>query len=269
MFSMNAGSVARLAAGVTLWLAAGACADAPSAPRAPRMESARTIGAPNEGATMSRAFSRASRRIVRQPDGSLLKIETLAARDGRLYVVESAMDRDGLPRETKVSRDGQVIARLVNDWTAHVSGYTLERQRLVRFAADGTTQEFDSQARGGIAQMTGADIVIPKPRVYAALNAAPVLRQAGFRSFYGSDDSSNDQWPVTGPCDDKARAVDAALDNWLVSIAALGGATLNGNLLAAFGAWTYEVKAWRDFTRAEDALDQCVADAGKKKGDDF
>jgi hypothetical protein len=261
----------RAAAGAVLLLLAGACADAPSAPplatrNAPRVELPAATAAA-EGAVTARAFSRASRRIVRQADGSLLKIETLAARDGRTYVVESALDVNGLPRELRVSRDGQLIARVNNDWSEHVTGFALARQRVARFAEDGSMREFDSQAHGGIARMVGADIVVRKGVALAAINAAGDLRRSGLRSYWGGDDFGD--WPLTGPCDDKARATDAALDNWVGSMLLLGAAMVSGNPALTFSAGVYEVKAWRDFTRADEALDQCVADAGKKREDDF
>ena len=261
----------RAAAGAVLVLLAAACADAPSAPplatrNAPRVELP-TATAAAEGAVTARAFSRASRRIVRQADGSLLKIETLAARDGRSYVVESALDLNGLPRELRVSRDGQLIARVNNDWNEQGAGFALARQRVVRFAEDGSVREFDSQSHGGIARMVGADIVVRKGTALAAFNAAGDLRRSGFRSYWGGDDFGDG--PTSGPCDPQARAVDTALDNWVSSMLILGAAFASGNPAVAFTAAVYEVKAWRDFTRADESLDQCVAEAGKKKEDDF
>jgi len=273
MFSINYGRTAGLTAGITLLVVLGACADAPSAPaRAPHpaaIEAPRLNATPSEGATLSRAMTRASRRYVRQADGAILKVESLTASDHRAYVVHSLLGANGLSRTVEVSRDGHVIARMVNDWKETASGYNLERQRVVRIADDGTSQEFDSQRHGGITQMAGAPIFVSTRAATAALGAASAGLRAGFRSFYGDDASSLNHWSITGPCDDKARSADAALDGWLVSVAAVGVATLSGNFLTATGAWLYEVKAWRDFTRASDALDQCVADAGKRKGDEF
>ncbi len=259
---------------VTLLLVVSACADAPSAPvRAPQAtpltELPRPGTTPTEGAAVARALSRASRKFVRQPDGSILKIESLSGADHRAYEVRSLIGTNGLSRTVEVSRDGQLFARLVNDWTETAAGFNLERQRMVRFADDGTSQEFDSQIHGGIRRLAGAPVFVSTRSAAAAWSAASGPPRARLRSFYGMDDSSGDQWPITGPCDTQARAVEAALDSWLVSLAALGGAYLTGNPLAAFTAWTYEVKAWRDFTRAEETLNACVAEAGKKKEDEF
>jgi hypothetical protein len=268
MLLENPGHSVRVVLSAALFAGISACADSPSAPRDVHpnsiAEAART--AATEGAVTSRAISRATRHIVRQVDGSLLKIETLVARDGRSYVVESALDVNGLPRELRVSRDGQLIARINNDWKEHARGFALERQRFVRIAEDGTTRAFDSESQGGIARMIGTDIVVARGAALAAVNAATARQRAGFRSYMGDDDFG--AWE-TGPCDDKARATDAALDGWISSVVILGAAFTSANPVAAFSAAVYEVKAWRDFTRAEDALDQCVADAGKKREEEF
>jgi len=269
MLLENSGRSVRTVLGAALFLGLGACADSPSAPRDAHAASIAEAARPTatEAPVMSRAFSRASRRIVRQADGSLLKIETLAARDGRTYVVESALDANGLPRELRLARDGQLIARVTNDWSEQVAGFALARQRIARFTEDGSIREFDSQSHGGIARLAGADIVVQKGAALAAVNAAGALRHSGLKSYWGGDDFGD--WPISGPCDDKARATDAALDNWVGSMLILGAAFASGNPVAAFSAAVYEVKAWRDFTRAESALDECVAEAGRKKGDDF
>lgn len=261
------GRSARVAAGIATLLTAGACAGDSSSPMQPSSIT-KPSTLPNGAAARTETAAtlgwtrKMSRRVVRQADGTLLKIETLAASDGRSYVVESTLDANGLPRALRVLQGGQPIARITNEWQEQAHGFALQRQHVVHIAHDGTTREFDSQSLGGVARIAGGEIAIPKRTAPVAVQGGMSALRGGFLSYNGSDDFTS--WASGGPCDAQARAVDAALDGWLVSIVALGGAYLSGNPLATLSAWAYEVKAWRDFTRAEQALDQCVADAGKK-----
>jgi len=171
--------------------------------------------------------------------------------DGQHFLVESVRDANGLPREVRVTRDGVQVAVLSNEWLAMAGGFTLTQQRFVRFAAGGASETFDSRAHGGVSSLIVDPISIDKPigLTIHRTRTPSALDDAGW--YYG------------GPCDAQERAVESALEDWLVSVVGMGAVTASGNIWAAMSAWAYQLKKYRDVTRAEAALDQCVADAGK------
>ncbi len=259
---------ARAAIGTALLTLLGACSDAPSSPVSAIpiptdivQPTSRVADMPFTDANMPMLPSgaRLQRRLSRAPDGTLGRVETLVDSRGHRYVIESSLNNDGLPSEMKVSRDGQPIAQFVNEWATSYTGFTLERQRLVRFSGGQAAETFDTQQRGGVRTLVDGTITVTRLPAEGSAAAVPDFRRAGpLRSLEESLPRS------AGPCDAQARAAQSAIEDWLLSVVAVAGATATANPFAAWSAYAYQLKKYGDVSRAEATLDDCVASAGKR-----
>lgn len=243
----------RAVIGATLVTFAAACSDAPAGPWQAKQE-----GKAERATELAKDdFVRAETPFAATGSEVITRRE-VRARDGQLYVIESIREAGGLPREVRVSRNGQSLARLSNAWRRTGAGYVLEHQRMTRFVAGRASAIMDSKGGGGVNALAGGPIEVHARDVPAGRGAAAGIRKATrLRSLeeYGSTDG--------GGCDKEAQAVEAAIDDWLYSVVLLGGATLTSNPIAAWTAYAYQLKKYRDLTRTEAALDTCVANAGK------
>lgn len=221
----------RAALGVLTLASAMACGDAPSAP-------SKTAPSAAQSASALTGATRVVRRDVR-------------AANGVLYTVESVVRADGMPAEVRVYKDGAPFATLTNEWQRAGSGFVLQQQKMVRFDAAGAAATFDTHAAGGVASM------MAMPPSVDGVDSVGYRRASSQRAAYSELD-----W-YGGPCDAQARAVQSAIEDWVLSVAAMGGAAFTGNAYMAWSAYAYQLKKYRDVVRAESALDQCVADAGK------
>lgn len=242
----------RAVIGAALVTLAAACSDAPAGPWQAKQE-----GKAERATELAKDdFVRAELPFIAAGNEKLTRRE-FRARDGQLYVIESIREAGGLPREVRVSRNGQSLARLSNAWRRTTAGYVLEHQRMTRYVAGRASAIMDSRGGGGVNALAGGPIIVQvrEVRVRGA-DGAEVRSATRLRSL--EYDGSTD-----GACDAEARAVEAAIDDWLYSVATMAGATLTGNPLLAWPAYAYQLKKYRDLTRAEQVLDQCVAKAGK------
>ncbi len=242
------------ALGGILAVMAGACSDVPSAPvkqfplpqfpnpLAPRAADIPIIDA---GLPTLLPGEKVRRRAVRLGDGSQ-------------YVLESVVDADGLPRDVRITQNGRLVARLRNEWRRTFDSFELDRQQLVRYADGSVPARFDSRQMGAVGALAGGRISFTRQVLLGVPAKSGDVRLAGrMRALEG------EYFGDGGPCDGQARAVEDAIDNWLFSIITATGATLTGSPVAAWTAYAYQLRMYRALTRAEAALDQCVADAGK------
>ena len=218
--------------------ALAACADAPAGP---------TSLKPASDAVLPKATSVFPDAAV----GLNIVRRDVLAPDGVRYTIETAKGEGGLPSEVRVLRGGEPVALLTNEWQRTSAGFVLQRQQMVRYVAGGASKTFDTRAMGGAASMIGSPVAVNRPDSLGFRQTAVVRTLYGTYDLYG------------GPCDMQARAVESALEDWLLSVLGIGGATATGNPWAAASAYAYQLKKYRDVMRAEAALDQCVADAGK------
>lgn len=251
----------RAALGAALLTVLAACSDMPSGLRQPL---------PGPQGDEHAVAAPADRPLVGGADVHVLAGEhrttrTLRRADGHSYQVDVVRSADGLAREMSVRRDGVPLVRLVNDWQAIAGGYKLNRQRLIQFTPHSTPSLFDTHARGGVESVVGSSVVVAmRPRRALPRRAAGETARAGrILSLDGSGD------PLSGPCDGAARSADVAIEDWLLSVGAMAGATASGNPFAAWMAYAYQVKKYRDMGRAESALDDCVANAGRRNDDEL
>jgi hypothetical protein len=179
------------------------------------------------------------------------------ARDGQLYVIESIRDASGLPREVRVSRGGQSVARVSNSWRRTAVGFELEHQRMTQYTAGRAATIMDSRSGGGVHALAGGPVVMRVRDAQSGLGGADGVRPSPRLRSLEVDGSTD------GGCDAEARAVEAAIDDWLYSVVVLAGATVTANPIATWSAYAYQLKKYRDLTRTEAALDECVARAGK------
>jgi len=253
--------IARAVFGAALITLVGACSDAPSSPL-PRMPEPPRLNQPG--------LKPADVPIVAMATVELLPGERLSRRvlrraDGHEYRVEMAKTTDGLVREMAVVRDGQPVIHVVNDWQRSAGTARLLRQRLTHREGSAAPVLFDTKARGGVEAFLGYPVDVPiSLRARPTTSSVAVTRWSGkLRKIEDTGDS------MSGPCDAAARAVDSALEDWLLSVAAMAGATATGNLFGAVMAYGYQLKKWGDVGRAEAALDTCVENAGKKPTDEI
>lgn len=240
-------------AGPVLIALASACSDAPSSP----WPSARNVEPEQAVGHTADAPIRDDVPFV-AAGGEMITRREVRARDGQLYVIEAIRDNRGLPREVRVSRHGQSVARLSNAWRRTAAGYELEHQRMTRYASGRATAMVDSRSGGGVNALAGGPIVVAARDVAASrADAAGVSSATRLRSL------AMDEWTDGGGCDAEARATEEAIDEWLYSVVLMGGATATANPWAAWAAYAYQLKKYRDMDRAESALDKCVAEAGK------
>ncbi|MBA4073219.1 MAG: hypothetical protein C0497_15565 [Gemmatimonas sp.] len=239
--------------GAALVTLASACADAPAGPWPANQEgkAERAVGlAKDDFVRTETPFIPAGNEVITRRE--------VRARDGQLYVIEAIRDNRGLPREVRVSRHGQSVARLSNAWRRTAAGYELEHQRMTRYASGRATAMVDSRSGGGVNALAGGPIVVAVRDVAAGRADA-----AGVRSATRLRSLAMDEWTDGGGCDAEARAVEEAIDDWLYSVVAMAGATVTGNPVLAWSAYAYQLKKYRDMTRKESALDRCVDAAGK------
>jgi hypothetical protein len=190
-----------------------------------------------------------------------IRRRTVRLKDGTAYVIESITDAGGLPHRITVSRGGQAVARLDNEWRRTARGYVLERQRLARFDAGRATLAADSREFGGMSALV-EEPVIHAWRVGTTRATATGLSLAGRMRSLDEGAVGN-----AGPCDEQARVVEAAIDDWLLSVLATAGGVVSVNPVVTWTAYAYQLKKYRDMTRAEEALDQCVDSAGRREDD--
>lgn len=261
MFHINNIRTVRAAFGAALLTLFAACSDVPSGLRQPL---------PGPSAQEQPVSDVADRPLVEGADVHVLAGErrttrTVRRADGHSYQVDVARSADGLAREMSVRRDGVPVVRVVNDWQAIAGGYKLSRQRLIHFNEHATPTLLDTRARGGVEAVVGSSVVVEvRPRRAQPKGSSGETVRAG-RTF--SLDGSAD--PSGGPCDGAARAMESAIDDWLISVGAVIGATATGNIWAAASAYSYQLKKSRDMDRAEAALDDCVANAGRRTTDEL
>lgn len=233
-------------------LAAG-CSDAPAGP----WQSTQEVKAERGIEVVKDNFVRTEMPFVATGNETLTRRE-VRARDGQLYVIESIRDASGLPREVRVSRNGLSVARLSNAWRRTNDGYALEQQRLTRFVSGRASTMMDSRGGGGVNALAGGPFVV---RAFDA--RASQGRESGVRSASRLRSLEYDGSTDGGGCDKEAQTVEAAIDDWLYSVVLLGGVAITTNPIATWTAYAYQLKKYRDLTRAEAALDLCVANAGK------
>lgn len=242
----------RAVLGAVLVTLAAACSDAPAGPWQAKQEAE----AERAVELVKDDFVRTETPFIAASNEVITRRE-VRARDGQLYVIETIRDNGGLPREVRVSRGGQSVARLSNAWRRTAAGYELERQRMTRYVPGRAPAMLDSRSGGGVVALAGGPIVARAREAAASrADAAGVRPAARLRSL--EYDGSTD-----GGCDAEVRDVEEAIDEWLYSVAAMAGGTLTGNPIVAWTAYAYQLKKYRDLTRTEAALDKCVADAGK------
>lgn len=244
----------RAVIGVAFLALTGACADLPSSPT--RFPSNPTF--PNPPASRSGEEMAHDASLPVALAGETVKRRDVRSKDGARYTIESLVDGSGLPRELRVLRNGRPVARLTNQWSRTAAGMTLERQRLVRFVSGGAPVSFDSRDRGGVSALAQGPFLLTR----SAVTTVPSAPQ-GAVGFVRLKSVEGEYVPVCEACEAQARAVEAALDEWLLSVLAMGGATMSGNVFLAWSAYAYQLKKYRDLMRLEGALDDCVEDAGK------
>ena len=242
----------RAVIGAALVTLAAACSDAPAGPWQGKQEKK----AERAVELVKDDFVRAETPFTATGNEVLTRRE-VRARDGQLYVIESIREVGGLPREVRVSRNGQAVARLSNAWRRTNIGYALEQQRLTRFLDGRASAMMDSRSGGGVYALAGGPVEVRVRDARASrVDAAGVRPATRLRSL--EYDGSTD-----GGCDAEARAVEAAIDEWLYSVVAMAGGTLTGNPIVAWSAYAYQLKKYRDLSRTEATLDACVAKAGR------
>ncbi|MDP1892509.1 MAG: hypothetical protein Q8K55_16610 [Gemmatimonadaceae bacterium] len=243
----------RAVIGAALVTLAAACSDAPAGPWQARQD-----------AEADRAVERVKDDFVRTETpfiaggNEMLTRREVRGRDGQRYVIESIRDASGLPREVRVSRNGQSVARMSNAWRRAGAGYVLEHQRMTQYTSGRASAVVDSRSGGGVYALAGGPIV-----AHARVAAASRADAAGVRSATRLRSLEYDGSTDGGGCDAEARAVESAIDDWLYSVVVLAGATVTANPIATWSAYAYQLKKYRDLTRTEATLDECVAKAGK------
>lgn len=175
--------------------------------------------------------------------------------DGRRITIDGVRGADGLPRDLQISQEGVVVARVRNEWRTIGNAIVLDRQQLVRYDLGVVASAFDTRGNGGVEQAAGAPISVLAPPTADENGVVRKVKFAGYFADYASGGF--------GPCDAQAAAVAAAMDDWLLSVLAAGAATVTGQPVMAWSAYAYQLKKWRDVMRAEAALDECVANAGR------
>ncbi len=244
--------MARAVIGAALVTLAAGCSDAPAGPWQAKQDgkAERAVEAVKDD------FVRTDMPFVATGNERLTRRE-VRARDGQLYVIESIRDASGLPREVRVSRGGQSVARLSNSWHRTAAGYELEHQRMTRYASGRAAAIMDSRSGGGVYALAGGPVVMHAREALSGRGGADGVRPSPRLRSLEIDGSTD------GGCDAEARAVEAAIDDWLYSVIVLAGATITANPIATWSAYAYQLKKYRDLTRTEAALDECVARAGK------
>ena len=233
---------------------AGACADLPSSP----MRFPSNPAFPNPPASRSGDVLAPDASLPIALAGEAMKRRDVKSKDGERYTIESVVDAAGLPRELRVLKNGRPVARVTNVWTKTSAGVTLERQRLVRFVSGEATARFDSRDRGGVSALAQGPVLLTRATATtgfpAPQGAVALVRLRSVEGEYA---------PPCEACEAQARAVEAAIDDWILSALAMGGATMSGNPFVAWSAYAYQLKKYRDLLRLEWALDECVENAGK------
>lgn len=244
----------RAVIGASILALAGACADLPSSPkRFPLNPSV-----PNPPASRSGDALAFDASLPAALAGESVKRRDMKSKDGARYTIESVVNGAGLPRELRVLRNGRPVARVTNVWSPTASGMTLERQQFVRFVSGEAPVRFDSRDRGGVSALAQGPVLLTRAAVTTASPASQgAVAMVRLRSVEGEDA------PSCEACEAQARAVEAALDDWMLSVLAMGGATLSGNPFLAWSSYAYQLKKYRDVLRAEWMLDDCVENAGK------
>ncbi len=244
---------ARAVVGAALLTLASACADAPAGP----WQSRQDVKAERGIEVAKDDFVRAETPFVATGSEMVTRRE-VRARDGQLYVIESIRDASGLPREIRVSRNGLSVARLSNAWRRTTAGYVLEDQRMTRYTAGRASALVDSRSSGGVYALAGGSILVGAPNARASRSVSDGIRSARRLRSLEVDGSTDG-----GGCDAEARAVEAAIDDWLYAVLVAAGGVVTANPVVTWSAYAYQLKKYRDLTRTEAALDQCVANAGK------
>jgi hypothetical protein len=252
----------RAARGAALLTLIAGCSDVPSGLRQP------LPGPSDQERPVSAVADRPlveGTAISVQP-GEHLTTRTLRRADGHQYQIDVARSADGLPREMSVKRDGVPVVRVVNDWRSVAGGYMMTRQRLIQFASTADPTVYDTRDRGGVSALIGSPITVAiRPRLARVVAGEGGIARGG--RIRALEDVGGD--PSSGPCDGAARTAESALEDWVLSVAAMAGATLTGNAYGAWMAYGYQLKKSRDMARADAALDDCVANAGKKNTDEL
>ena len=243
----------RAVIGAALLTFAAACSDAPAGPwqAKPEGKAERAVELVKDD------YVRTETPFIATGNEVITRRE-VRARDGQLYVIEAIRDNGGLPREVRVSRGGQSVARLSNAWRRTAAGYVLEHQRMTRYSSGRASAMVDSRSGGGVYALAGGPIVVHAREALDSRGDALGVRPAARLRSLEYDGSTDG-----GGCDAEARAVEAAIDDWLYSVVAMAGATVTANPILTWSAYAYQLKKYRDLTRTEAALDQCVAAAGK------
>ncbi len=247
---------ARAVLGAMLLTLFAACSDVPSGLRQP---------GPNPSTQESAVARVADVPIFAEPtnqglSGTYRTRRTVRPADGHEYIIETTRGTDGVALQIQVTRDGRPVARVVNNWQRAAGGYTLVRQQLVRLDGRLAVPMFDTRDVGGVSAVDAAPLTV-KVRARGQLvpgSAGVTTANGGIRSLAADDYSDG------GGCDSEARAAEAAIDEWLLSTLAVIGTTASGNVWAAWTAYAYQLKKYRDMNRSEAALDDCVARAGKR-----
>lgn len=242
---MTKSLIARAACGAVLAIAI-ACGDSPTSASSASERAVAPTANTLAGFSLTPNFFAGERALHR----------SIVLPDGRQFTVDGVRGADGLPRDLQISQEGVIVARLRNEWRVTGTKAVLQRQQMVRYSNGEVVGAFDTNANGGVESIAGHPITMPTASAIDASGVSGVARKTTTFSDF------DDYWGG-GPCDAQARAVEAALDNWLYSNLGMVVGTATGNAIAAYSAWAYQLKCWRDVVRAEAALDQCVADAGK------
>lgn len=234
-----------------LMLVTGACSDAPSSPPLQSREAVPVTPGVGNLPLLAPALPPI------QPGQSIERRQVLHP-NGTRFLIETVLNVDGLPAEIRVSRNDQTIARFSNHWERALMGFELSRQQMVRYLPSRQPINIDSRQVGTISTLaTGAvQRAGIAPGAFTA-NESGLLFLARTRTSVDGE--------ADGPCDEQARNVEAALDDWLLSVLAVAGSLATSSPVAVFTAYAYQVKKYRDVTRAEAKLDECVEAAGKRR----
>jgi hypothetical protein len=233
----------RAAFGALLLILAGACSDVPSAP----IRHVPIPQLPNPFAPRAADVPMLDAGLPALLPGESVRRRSMRGADGRMMQVESLIGRNGRPRATLVRRDGAVLIRVDNDWSA-AAGWDDVVQRVTVRGADGRIRTFSSR------DISPAERAAAREKVRLDAVGASMPATAG-RTRALMEES--------GVCDAQVKAADIATWQYTVAGAAVLAVSLTGNPLAVMAAASAYLAAYANYESKQADLDKCVAAAGK------
>ena len=234
----------RAVLGTLLLVLAGACADAPSSP---------VFRLPVPPSPLQPTPRAADNPLLDAGLPSLLPGETIRRRalvdaDGQAMQVASVIGVNGLPRTTLVRRQGAVIIRVDNDWSAGTGWDAVTQQVAVR-GTDGAVRRLDSRSISSSER--AAALASLRREAASALSSVMASRIRRLEEDGGA-------------CDAQVKAADIATWQYTAAAGALMLASLTGTPTAVSLAFSAYLASYANYESKQADLDKCVDAIGKK-----